>query len=277
MIGGPQARGGNFVIAVALAPASRGGSVSMHTSTEVGMFMQISPPVDAFPLRPASQYLLIAGGIGITAMRSMFYAIQARGDASVTLVYLVRSRSEAPYMQELLAAADGMAHVFVHATDEHAGERFDLWSVLKEPSAGRVYCCASPTVIEAVRSLTAHWRASRVHFEDFAGVDPLGGDASPFTAVWEPTGQVIHVPADSSLHDALTTAGISVPVSCRAGTCGTCRVRIVSGDADHRDVILDDAQRETQLTSCVSRGHSTITIAPYADNNTGFPSTEQLT
>lgn len=265
LIGGPPTRDDNYVIAVALDPASRGGSLSMHTSTEVGMTMQISPAVDAFPLLPAPQYLLIAGGIGITAMRSMFYEIRARGDAPVTLVYLVRSRSAAPYLAELLTNSDELSQVVVHATDEHGGERFDLWSVLKQPSAGRVYCCASPEVLRAVRSLTAHWRASRVHFEDFSGVDPLGGHASPFTAIWEPTGQEIHVPADASLHDALSAAGIIVPVSCRSGTCGTCRVRLVSGDTDHRDVILDDEQRATQLTSCVSRGQTAITIAPYLE------------
>ncbi|ETA05030.1 ferredoxin [Gordonia alkanivorans CGMCC 6845] len=45
-----------------------------------------------------------------------------------------------------------------------------------------------------------------------------------------------------------------MPYSCQQGFCGTCKVRTLSGDIDHRDNILTEPEREagTMLT-CVSR------------------------
>jgi ferredoxin len=35
--------------------------------------------------------------------------------------------------------------------------------------------------------------------------------------------------------------------------CGTCRVRLLGGKADHRDEVLTDEQREREIQVCVSR------------------------
>jgi ferredoxin len=35
--------------------------------------------------------------------------------------------------------------------------------------------------------------------------------------------------------------------------CGTCRVGLLSGKADHRDEVLTDEQREREIQVCVSR------------------------
>lgn len=252
---------GTYDIAVAREPDGRGGSQSMHLDTSIGMTMAISPAIQSFPLRPAPEYMMIAGGIGITALRSMYHQARRAG-IPVKLIYLVRTRAGAAYLEELCQASRPGAEVTVHVTEENAAERFDLWSVLARPTAGRVYCCASPAVLESVRLLTAHWRASRVHFEDFGGVSELGDFAEPFTVVWGPTGEVFQVPAEKSLLDALGENGVGIPSSCRTGTCGTCRVRVINGVVDHRDVVLDEQQQLSQLTACVSRGVGAITIGP---------------
>ncbi|WP_420030383.1 PDR/VanB family oxidoreductase [Rhodococcus ruber] len=259
---GPTGHDGDYVIAVALEPEGRGGSRSLHHSTMAGMTMQISAAVDTFPFEPAPEYLLIAGGIGITPIRSMYYEIARAGRSSVRLVYLTRSRLSAPYLGELISHSRDGAEVLVHTTDDHNRERFDLWTVLEHPGNQHVYCCAAPTVLEAVRRSTAHWRASRVHFEDFVGVPPIGDSAVPFTAVWEPTMTEVDVGANESLLDALSARGIDVPMSCRTGTCGTCCVGVVSGVVDHRDVVLDDKDRQTMMTVCVSRSSNRIMIKP---------------
>jgi len=44
-----------------------------------------------------------------------------------------------------------------------------------------------------------------------------------------------------------------VPSSCESGTCGTCRTALISGQADHRDMVLEDQQRSDFIMICVSR------------------------
>jgi ferredoxin len=58
--------------------------------------------------------------------------------------------------------------------------------------------------------------------------------------------------------DAITAAGADVLSSCRQGVCGTCEITVLAGDPDHRDSVLDDAERAagTCMFVCVSRSRT---------------------
>ena len=46
----------------------------------------------------------------------------------------------------------------------------------------------------------------------------------------------------------------AVPYSCQQGFCGTCRMRTVDGDVDHRDALLTQPERdEGWFLPCISR------------------------
>ena len=66
------------------------------------------------------------------------------------------------------------------------------------------------------------------------------------------TSQKISVMRTESLIDALARSGIEVPTSCQSGLCGTCKTRYISGDVEHGDCILSDAEHQEFLTPCVS-------------------------
>jgi len=72
--------------------------------------------------------------------------------------------------------------------------------------------------------------------------------------------QVIHVPAGKSIVKVLEEYGITVPTSCEAGVCGTCRVRVLSGVPDHRDHILDDDEKKSYMCACCSRSKSPLLV-----------------
>ncbi|MBL7650076.1 MAG: oxidoreductase, partial [Candidatus Hydrogenedentes bacterium] len=40
------------------------------------------------------------------------------------------------------------------------------------------------------------------------------------------------------------------------GTCGTCRTKLLSGEADHRDMVLLPEEMDSQIMICVSRAKS---------------------
>lgn len=246
-----------YVIGVLREPGGRGGSVSLHDDVRVGDLLEVAPPRNDFPLLPARRYVLVAGGIGITAIRSMAAELRGRADADVELLLLARTAELTPWRDELLAQG-----AVVHHSAQ--GGRLDLWPWLAEPDDDtRVYCCGPASLLDEVRALTAHWRPSRVHTEDFAGVPASGVGAGPFTAVWTPTGARVDVPADDSLLAALRRAGLPVDGDCEAGTCGTCRLRLVAGRPDHRDLVLDDDERAVAVMPCVSRALSEeLLLAP---------------
>jgi phthalate 4,5-dioxygenase reductase subunit len=126
----------------------------------------------------------------------------------------------------------------------------------------RIFCCGPESLQEEIRALTMHWRPSTVHFEDFNGVSAFGEMSAPFRAVWQPTGTTVAVSAQETLLDALRREGATIASSCESGTCGTCRIRLISGTPIHRDVALSAAEREEFVMPCVSRAHHDIVVAP---------------
>ena len=61
------------------------------------------------------------------------------------------------------------------------------------------------------------------------------------------------LPADATILETLRAHGHELPSSCESGTCGTCRTTLVSGEVDHRDMVLEDHQRDSHIMICVSR------------------------
>lgn len=242
----------HYTIAVDRHDDGEGGSLSMHRQIAAGSALRISQPSPGFPRRATGEAVLIAGGVGITAVRGLFRELLA-ADEPVRLLYLARHRERAAYLEELRRLG-----AQVHISAENTGGRYDLWPLLAEPGDRELYCCGPASLMRAVKALTMHWRPSFLHFEDFRGVSAIDPFAVPFTAVWEPTGQRIKVDASETLLDRLEQAGIDVPSSCRSGTCGTCRVSLVAGAPQHRDAVLTDEERATQLISCVSRAEGTV-------------------
>ncbi|MER6878066.1 2Fe-2S iron-sulfur cluster binding domain-containing protein, partial [Amycolatopsis sp. NPDC000673] len=104
---------------------------------------------------------------------------------------------------------------------------------------------------------------TRPNTEDFGASSrapeaPAAAPGTGFDVVCAGSGTRVSVAADESIVDALGRTGISVPTSCREGVCGTCETKVLSGEPDHRDFVLDDDEKAIAGTMmlCVSRCRS---------------------
>ena len=92
--------GGLITISVLRVPRSRGGSAYI-SGLSPGDDIEVTQPLQNFPLRiGAPRYVLLAGGIGITALAEMARVLRLLG-ADYTLVYVGRSRERMSYVVEL--------------------------------------------------------------------------------------------------------------------------------------------------------------------------------
>jgi phthalate 4,5-dioxygenase reductase subunit len=107
--------------------------------------------------------------------------------------------------------------------------------------------------MEEIKAISGHWPEGRVHFEDFKAVEAVREDDKAFEVTLLNTGETIQVPADRSVLEALRDSGIKTVSSCESGTCGTCRCKLIEGDVDHRDMVLMDEEKDSQIMICVSR------------------------
>ena len=239
-----------YVIAVKREAESRGGSESMHVRAQVGTLLKVEAPANDFALQPAPRHLLIAGGIGITPILAMARHLD-REQKPFRLIYCTRSASEAAYLEEIQSCFG--EHAIIHHDGGDPDQVYDFWLDLEKPNDGHVYCCGPAALMEDIKGMSGHWPEGRVHFEDFKPVDVVRSDDQPFTVTLQSSGEMVPVPADRSILEALRDAGIKTSSSCESGTCGTCKATLIGGNVDHRDMVLEEREKATHIMLCVSR------------------------
>jgi vanillate O-demethylase ferredoxin subunit len=244
---------GIYRIAVKRLPDSRGGSAYMH-GLRPGARLTISEPGNHFELaRDRPEYLLLAGGIGITPIYTMTLAL-AETKAKFRLLYACRRRQDLAFAEELRAKIGDRLQVFI----EEEGERIDLpTEIARLAPAGELYVCGPIGMLEAAKRA---WQESGrpvdgLRFETFGNSGRYASE--PFTVKIPRLGKEIVVARNQTMLDALEAADVDMIYDCRRGECGLCAVKIlhVEGAVDHRDVFLSDAQKamNAQLCTCVSR------------------------
>lgn len=246
-----------YLIAVKRHADSRGGSSGMCEGTAVDQIITIGAPRNSFPLAPeATAHLLIAAGIGITPLISMFKHLRHR-DIRHHLRYYGRSTREMAFAA-MLGSADYSSSSSLRAGLTREDIVADLTRALSVRSAGEhVYICGPAAFMSRVQALAiaAGWAESHVHMEYFEPLSAATNRNTEFTVHLARCGRTIVVPARQSIVDALRAAGLQIETSCELGICGTCLTNVVEGSPDHRDEFLTDDERASGalMLPCVSR------------------------
>ncbi len=245
-----------YEIAVLREEQGSGGSVAVHADVQLGTTMFCGLPGNDFALhgddRPA---VLIAGGIGITPIKAM--AEQLRSDGrGVNLHFAVRSLAEAPYLDSLQSKLGSRLHVY--AADRQ--QRLDASSLVANATPETLfYVCGPSRLIDAVHDAarTAGIPADRVRSERFVVPNATAAN-QPLTVTLRHSGRRILVAANQTILDAFEAAGLAAPSGCRAGNCGTCQVKVLQGQPEHRDTALSDTEHKAAglMCICVSRATS---------------------
>lgn len=256
----PAGEAGRYVVGVLKDRKSRGGSAFVHEQLRVGQLLTISAPRNNFPLHESARHsVFVAGGIGITPILCMLERLSVLGHTA-DLIYCVRSRADAAFVDRLNELASPTLHVHWHFDDE-AGGPPDLRERLR-PFAkhSHLYACGPGPMLDAFLSACEALGLPNAYIERFAAA-PAPADAIgsvSFTVELRRSARRIVVRADCSVLDAMLEAGLSPEHSCREGLCGACETRVLDGEVEHRDSILTESERAANrsMMICVSRCRS---------------------
>ena len=161
------ARSDAYEIAVLREEKGSGGSAAVHDSYQIGTRLSVDMPGNHFGLHDDSRpALLIAGGIGITPIKSMALALESRG-AEFQLHYAGRSRKQMAFRDRLERQLQDRLHIY-SAED---GERLDIDSVLSGANHNAIiYVCGPQRLTDAVKKAARELGIARerVRLELFA-------------------------------------------------------------------------------------------------------------
>lgn len=271
---------------------THGGVVSnfMLDHVRPGMLLRASLPQGTFSLpadlRPATPVVFVAGGSGITPIYGMLrwlarLAPQQR--PRVWLHYAYHSPADAIFGRELAALdPEGRWLTQCHYVSTQ-GLRFRPQRAMSplgaEAAVAEWYVCGPS---ELKRSLDAEAArlgipARRLRAEVFASPstrDTQRRSSSTSAAATPATtrrlrvadsGVVLDAQSDETLLETLERHGYRPDFSCRAGACGTCRLRLLAGqvcDGTGESGALTDAERTNgYILSCVAQPLGDVTIA----------------
>lgn len=269
------------------------GAFSTYALKELaaGDVVDVMPPTGRFVLTPRpGRYVAIVGGSGITPVLSIASTLLAREpSARFCLIRSDRTVASTMFLEETADLKDRYPERFqlvstLSREEQQAGlasgrldgERLGalLPALLPVPDVDGWYLCGPLGLVRgAERALTAlDVPPNRVHQEIFHVAEGTERAASPRWSA--PSGATVTATLDGrsgswpvrdgeSVLETVLRNRADAPYACKGGVCGTCRVRLLSGEVRmERNYALEEDELEAgYVLACQSRAATeTVTV-----------------
>jgi ferredoxin-NADP reductase/Fe-S-cluster-containing hydrogenase component 2 len=246
----------------------------LHDVLGPGEEVEVEAPSGSFHFtgREADSVVLIGGGVGVTPMMSTArYLTETRWPGTMHLLLAFRSPSDFIFRDEIAALAARNAKLHVTVTMSQAdgrswnGARGHIDAALlaasvPELAAGPVHLCGPPSMMEAVTAALVGLGVpeQQIRTEAFGTVkrDPTARASLSRRAAgrvfFQASNVSAPVPVGGTILDAADQSGVFIDNACRSGTCGSCRVKLVSGAIRMpvQDALTDDDRTEGYILAC---------------------------
>lgn len=268
----------------------RDGAVSanLHDNVEVGDLVEARAPQGHFTVDPREDrpLVLLAAGVGITPLLSMLREVvyqgkRVRHTRPTWFVQSARSMAELAFKDEIVELAtrggdDIRALRLISQPESHAreGEGFEL--------AGRIdvellkallpfndfdfYLCGPSSFTQALydglRGLNV--QDERIHAETFGpstlirdlsvlvpAVEQLPAATESVPVMFSTSGKEARwEPGSGTLLELAESRGLNPEFSCRGGSCGTCKTKLISGHVHYLNMPADPLPDNEVLICC---------------------------
>jgi ferredoxin-NADP reductase len=242
-----------------------GGEVSgfLHSHIREGDLVTFFGPSGAFIFtgRECKCILLIGGGVGITPLMSVLrYLTDRSWPGDIYLLYGCHAPQDIIFREELdyLQRRHPNLHVVISVTHPEGTDwkgptgritKGMIAQTVPEIASRYVHLCGPVPLMEAIKKalLELGVPEKRIKTEAFglalgkpepsrALAAPTGGGAEETvstatlpTVSFSLSDKAALLPPDKSVLDIADEIGVEIDNSCRVGTCGTCRVKLLSG------------------------------------------------
>jgi 3-ketosteroid 9alpha-monooxygenase subunit B len=274
---------------IAVKRVDRGiGSNWICDRIKAGDSLDCLPPAGVFTPRSFDEdFLLFAGGSGITPVLAILKSALAVGDRQVVLVYANQDENAvifAAELRELAAAHADRLHV-IHWLESVQGlpSRAQLKALATPFTSYTSFVCGPSPFMEAVTHVLRelHVPPSRIHVERFQSLTenpfelaapsaPAADSSSGATAALEVDldgeTHAFSWPTQTKLLDFLIDRGLKAPFSCRQGACSACACIVSEGEIKMltNEILEQDDLDEGYVLACQSLPISDVVKIRYS-------------
>jgi ferredoxin-NADP reductase/anaerobic selenocysteine-containing dehydrogenase len=256
-----------------------GGLVSnwLPDNLKIGDPVQIAGPKGKFCLEPgniARKLLFLGAGSGITPMMSMSrWLSDVSADVSMKFFNSVRGPNDIIFDKEIvLLTSRYKSFSPVMITSSRGTEQWDGYKgrVNKEMLADlapdlherTIYICGPEGFMDSCKEMILEmgFDQSNLHLESFGGArsnagsedaDAVEGDINVDFAE---TGKIVSTNGEMNLLDFAEAHEVEVDYSCRSGSCGECKMKLLNGKvrSNTDEGLTDEEKADGFILGCVS-------------------------
>ena len=250
----------------------------------------------------ADGIVLVAGGVGITPLMSIVRAMTDRcWPGKMDLFFSVRSPDEIIFAEEITRLEKRFPNFRPHVCVTRAGDAEwsglrgrvtgELVRQFVPDLVSRIsFVCGPESMLTPMTQLLRDLGVpeERVRSEVFvspapsasnaiasAEVDSVPGDAMPMTdptsssngtaaavVTFASSGRSIPLTPDRTILDAAEDSNVTIEYECRAGICGSCKTRLLSGrvSMDAEDALSTSDKAAGYILACQSHAHGDVTV-----------------
>lgn len=263
----------------------------LHDRVAPGDLLQIAAPQGRFTFSgtDADSIVLIGAGVGITPLMCIVRTLTDRGwNKDIFLLFACRTSGDFVFREELEHLQRRHPNLHVVATMTRAegtvwmGPKGRLTKELiaqsvPDISTRRVHICGPAPMMDATRAVLLELGvpSNQIRTEAFgpserkdtrqSAVQTAMVEASPETTPvvsFAISGKAAPLPADTSVLEAAEHVGVSIDNSCRAGTCGQCKVRLLKGSVTMavEDALAPEEKARGIILACQAKATRNIEV-----------------
>lgn len=251
----------------------------LHQTFRPGMTVSASGPIGRFVLDGAGPVAFVSAGSGASPLMAMMRHLAATAPGTdVAWFHAARDEEEVVFARELTALQRQLPKLSVSVVLSRPGPGWfgyrgrlgrRLLSVAIPDFARRgVYCCGPDGFMQAARLIHAAEGGAKDDFRiEHFGAAPkapgvLVGETDASTVEVTLGERSFPVAPTETILEAATRRQIVIPCGCASGICGTCRVKIVTGEVTmrHNGGLSPEDEAAGYILACSSRPRTDVTI-----------------
>jgi len=273
----------------------------LHTKLHEGDYVQVTGPSGKFTFTEtdADSVVLIGGGVGITPMMSVIrYLTDRSWKKDIFLLYACKNEASVIFREEIeyLRKRYPNLHVLIVLSDADGGftspdGAYRVGRLTSEliaehvPSLAtrRIHLCGPAPMMDAVKAMLRELKVpdQQIRVELFPSPPPTPNLLTPADQERMPAaGEGVTPPAgtavvtfvrsnktailtpEKTILEASEEVGVNIDYSCRVGTCGVCKTRLLSGNVSMavEDALDDDDRAKRVILACQAKATEPVTV-----------------
>ncbi|QDV83761.1 2Fe-2S iron-sulfur cluster-binding protein [Stieleria magnilauensis] len=265
------------------------GSRYLHDQVKVGDTLEVKAPSGKFVFsgKESDDIVLISGGVGITPMMSIARALTDMAwPGEIHFVAACRDPEHFIFESELKRLQEQFDNLHVHVAmsrikkdvNGYTSGRLNkelLAEWVPDIASKRIHICGAPAMMEATKAMLAELEvpAESIHTENFGSTQKPKAKVVKKQEAHEEkaTGAKIRfatsdkstsLPPDETILEASERIGVDIDYSCRVGTCGECRVKLLSGNVSMEvdDGLEPDEKEAGMILACQAKAKEDVSV-----------------